>query len=98
MHINYLGYLDYIDIRTLCRTNKQFSKVYLDNTILSAILHNSNDLIILPPNFDIALALDELYNLIKDIIIRQYPNFNYHKRITYNVIYKPDKSYGRLWL
>lgn len=76
MHIDYISNLDYIDLRNLCSTNKQFATVCKDNTILRSILYNSNKYIKLPPNFDIAGALDELWHLIRDIIDDQYPTLN----------------------
>ena len=74
MNIDYLSKLNYIELRTLASTNKQFATICMDNRTLRNIIYNRNiDLPILPHNYDISAALDELYNLVRHIITIDYP-------------------------
>lgn len=41
LDIDYLSSLDYVDLQSLCQTNKQFSKICINNTILTHILYKT---------------------------------------------------------
>lgn len=76
MNINYLSYLDYVDISQLFNVNNTYRKLTHEqiNDILRQILLTENYNIVIPGNFDIKKALDELYMKIENLILINYGN------------------------
>lgn len=76
MNINYLSYLDYVDISQLFKVNTTYRKLTRKkiNDILRQILLTENYNIVIPANFDIKKALDELYMKIENLILINYDN------------------------
>lgn len=83
MNINYFDNLDYVDIRNLCKTNKQFANLCNDNTLLRTIIYNKNKYVDIPQKFDIAGTLIDIYKQIIKIITKNYPKENAPKWVKY---------------
>lgn len=80
--INYLSTLDYVDLHNLCQTSKEFKRICDDNLLLKQILSDSisefktlNDFM-LPPYYDVATPLKLLYQSIKNLVDKNYPEYD----------------------
>lgn len=65
--VSYLSKLNYLEIRNLCKTNKQYFTICNDNTILRSLIYKRNPKIIISPNYNIAGALKDFHNQIEDL-------------------------------
>lgn len=93
MNIDYLSKLNYIELKNLSYTNKKFVTICNDNSMLRNILYNKNDKINLPPNYNIATAVNELYNLIREFIHKDYPDDKYPKWVNVELFMDEIKRY-----
>ena len=71
LDIDYLSTLDYVDLRTLCQTNKYFSHICINNQLLRQILYDKTN-IIFPKDYNISQLLKNLDNDILNLINKLY--------------------------
>lgn len=70
MDISFVDYLDYLDIKQLCKTNKNIQKA-CNNTVLKLILTKNLD-IVLPQNINVIDALTSIYNEFEKLYYLHY--------------------------
>lgn len=82
---NYLSKLNYLEIRDLCQTNKQYFTICDNNTILRQLIYKRNSKILITPDYNIAGTLKEFYTKIDKLFT---DNFNMKNLPDYII---PDK-------
>jgi hypothetical protein len=70
---SYLSKLNYLEIRNLCQTDKQYFTICDDNTILRQLIYKRNPKISIIPDYDIAVTLKQFYTKIDKLFT---DNFN----------------------
>ena len=72
MDISYLSTLDYLDIKSICKISKQYEYICQDDTLLKNILINKNDDIVMTRDINVAVALEDIYREIENLIYKNY--------------------------
>lgn len=70
--INYLSFLDYVDIMRVCRSDKEINTICKNNAIFRNILYRKHPTISITPNLNITETLRKFYLNVDKLVFKNF--------------------------